>query len=134
MAHVTIAKMSKVKGHQRKKGRSPKRIAEEAYAEHIGIQAGTVLVTELQLCPMQGRQPGSYYNIQKSMKICPAQVEDTMYHSNNSRCRPPTNSVQNDGGSQEPSQSRSTPNSCSSQVFRWPFCATTPGFLVFCGK
>ena len=28
VAHVTIAKMSKVKGHQRKKGRSPKRIAE----------------------------------------------------------------------------------------------------------
>ena len=28
-------------------------VLQEAYAEHIGIQAGTVLVTELQLCPMQ---------------------------------------------------------------------------------
>ncbi|DBB14435.1 TPA: A-kinase anchor protein 7 isoforms alpha and beta [Trebouxia sp. C0006] len=71
VAHVTIAKTSKVKGHQRKRG-SPKKIAEEAYAEHIGSQAGNVLVTELQLCPMQGQQPGSYYNIQKSVKICPA--------------------------------------------------------------
>ncbi|KAL0035565.1 hypothetical protein WJX77_012151 [Trebouxia sp. C0004] len=38
---------------------------QDAHVEHIGIQAGIVLVTELQLCPMQGWQPGSY-NIQKS--------------------------------------------------------------------
>ncbi len=28
-------------------------VLQAAYAEHIGIQAGVVLVTELQLCPMQ---------------------------------------------------------------------------------
>ena len=28
-------------------------VLQEAYAEHIGIQAGVVLVTELQLCSMQ---------------------------------------------------------------------------------
>ncbi|KAL0035564.1 hypothetical protein WJX77_012151 [Trebouxia sp. C0004] len=55
--------------------RQPGRICrpQDAHVEHIGIQAGIVLVTELQLCPMQvfkkglggGWQPGSY-NIQKS--------------------------------------------------------------------
>lgn len=77
VAHVTIAKMSKVNGRRRKQVSSPKNIAEESYAEHIGIQAGIVIVTELQLCPMQVRQAGFYYNIQKSVKICPAHVEDT---------------------------------------------------------
>ncbi|DBA74607.1 TPA: A-kinase anchor protein 7 isoforms alpha and beta, variant 3 [Trebouxia sp. C0005] len=77
VAHVTIAKMSKVKDHRRKRGSGPNKIAEEAYAKHTDIQASTVLVTELQLCSMQGRQPGSYYNIQKSVRICPAQFECT---------------------------------------------------------
>ena len=42
-------------------------VLQEAYAEHIGIQAGTVLVTELQLCPMQVR---SFLSVCMSLLQC----------------------------------------------------------------
>ena len=37
VAHVTIAKMSKVKGHQRKKGCSPKKIAEVCPSRAVAL-------------------------------------------------------------------------------------------------
>ncbi|KAL3148617.1 A-kinase anchor protein 7 isoforms alpha and beta [Trebouxia sp. C0009 RCD-2024] len=68
--HVTIAKLSKIRSKRRKAGAKLSKIPEEGYAQQASITAGEVLVTELQLCQMQGRESGSYYKIRKSFAVC----------------------------------------------------------------
>lgn len=67
--HVTIAKLSKIRSKRRKSGVKLNKIPEEGYAQQVSIAAGVVLVTELQLCQMQGRESGSYYKVRKSIAV-----------------------------------------------------------------
>ena len=40
-----------------------RRIPAEAWAQHAGVSAGRVVLSELQLCAMAGRQNGNYYTV-----------------------------------------------------------------------
>jgi len=44
-----------------------RQIPKEAYSQYVGIDAGRVECTELQLCAMNGRQPGQYYDVIERM-------------------------------------------------------------------
>ncbi|KAK9906345.1 hypothetical protein WJX75_000297 [Coccomyxa subellipsoidea] len=69
-AHITIAKLSNLfKGGRRKRCGAVKSIPEEAYAGLIGIKGGSVSISELQLCRMQGRENGAYYHVEASLTL-----------------------------------------------------------------
>ena len=57
--HMTVAKCSQLKG----RARWETVIEESLYESHIDMSINGVEVSEIQLCAMQGRMPGSYYNV-----------------------------------------------------------------------
>jgi hypothetical protein len=50
-------------------GARPRQIPAEAYARHAGIDAGLVVVEEVQLCCMEGRRPGGYYLVRDRLAL-----------------------------------------------------------------
>jgi 2'-5' RNA ligase len=57
--HMTVAKCSQLKG----RARWETVIEESLYESHIDISINGVEVSEIQLCAMQGRVPGNYYQV-----------------------------------------------------------------------
>ena len=43
----------------------------EAWAQHAGILGGPAVLAELQLCAMQGRKPGTYYDVIARLPLAP---------------------------------------------------------------
>ncbi|PRW56056.1 A-kinase anchor 7 isoform gamma [Chlorella sorokiniana] len=49
-----------------------RQIDAEAWAQHVAIEGGSVLLGELQLCAMQGRKPEEYYPVLCNLPLAPA--------------------------------------------------------------
>lgn len=63
--HMTVAKCSQLKG----RARWETVIEESLYESHIDISIEGVEVSEIQLCAMQGRLPGTYYKVLAAYSI-----------------------------------------------------------------
>ena len=79
LAHVTVAKTSKLQGFSQNRrgggrGRPGHRrewwvIPAEAWAQHAAIAGGRAVLGEVQLCAMQGRKPQQYYQVLCSLPL-----------------------------------------------------------------
>eukprot|EP00803_Ostreobium_quekettii_P003507 evm.model.scf_151.8 EVM.evm.TU.scf_151.8 scf_151:71262-71618(-) len=58
------------KRRERKYGGRLYKIPEDAYSQHLHIDGGVVTAEEVQLCEMQNRKSGHYYNVVSSLSLC----------------------------------------------------------------
>lgn len=63
--HVTVAKLSKLKGARG----APRHIPVEAYMELEQLECGCVEACEVQLCRMMGRREGAYYDVAARLSL-----------------------------------------------------------------
>ena len=59
-------------GGSRDKPQQLRHIPSEAYAQHADVDGGRVVVEEVQVCCMEGRQQGGYYAVHDSLSLLEA--------------------------------------------------------------